>query len=80
MEPRMVRTAAYLQMCEAIATLRASLASVEEHFTRYHSCAAPQELEQARVKVQDLYAQVEVLQQRLNRCGDRTAAEDVTAA
>jgi hypothetical protein len=75
----MIQTAAYLQMREAIETLRASLASVEEHFVRFHSCAAPQELEHARVKVQDLYAQVEVLQQRLSRCGDRTTAEDAPA-
>jgi len=75
----MVKTAAYVQMCEAIETLRASLASLEEHFARYHAAAAPQELEHARVKVQDLYAQVEVLQQRLNRCADNAEAEETAA-
>jgi hypothetical protein len=74
----MIQTAAYLQMREAIETLRASLASLEEHFARFHSCGAPEELESAGVKVQDLYAQVEVLQQRLNRCRD-SAAEGVAA-
>ena len=70
----MVETAAYLQMRDAMATLRASLAAVEEHFARFHACASRQELERARVKVQDLYAQVEVLQQRLGRCADRVEA------
>jgi hypothetical protein len=28
------------------------------------------------VKVQDLYAQVEVLQQRLNRCGEDTTTQE----
>jgi hypothetical protein len=76
----MVKTAAYLQMCEAIETLRASLATLEEHFAHYHARAVPQELEQAKVKVQDLYAQVEVLQQRLNRCGENaTTAQEALA-
>ena len=73
----MVQTAAYVQVRDAIATLRASLASVEEHFACFQACASPRELERARVKVQDLYAQVEVLQQRLNRCGDRAAADEL---
>jgi hypothetical protein len=74
----MVKTAAYLQMREAIEVLRASLATLEGHFVRYHSGGGPQELEQAKVKVQDLYAQVEVLQQRLHRCAN-APAQDATA-
>jgi hypothetical protein len=75
----MITHTAYLQMRKAIETARASLANLEEHFARFHACAAPEELEQARVKVQDLYSQVAILQQRLNRCGDARAAEDLTA-
>ena len=75
----MVKTAAYLQTCEAIEKLHASLASLEEHFARFHADAADKELEQAKVKVQDLFAQVALLQQRLNRCADDAAGEDVAA-
>ncbi len=75
----MVKTVAYLQMCEAIETLRASLATLEEHFAHYHANALPQDLEQAKVKVQDLYAQVEMLQQRLNRCGEDATAQEALA-
>jgi hypothetical protein len=75
----MVKTVAYLQMCEAIETLRASLATLEEHFAHYHAHALAQDLEQAKVKVQDLYAQVEVLQQRLNRCGEDTTTQEALA-
>ena len=75
----MITSVAYSQMQDAIATLRASLAALEEHVDRLHAGGAPQELAQARVKVQDLYSQVAILQQRLNRCGDARAAEDLTA-
>jgi hypothetical protein len=78
-ELAMITSAAYAQMQDAIATLRASLAALEEHVDRLHAGGAPQELTQARVKVQDLYAQVAVLQQRLGRCGDATMTAEGAA-
>jgi hypothetical protein len=41
----MAQTAARLQMRDALATLSASLAAVEEAFARFHSCASARELE-----------------------------------
>jgi hypothetical protein len=67
-----MQSAAYRQTREAIAKIAASIALLEEHFDKFHASCERNELHCARVKVQDLFAQVEALQLRLNRCAEPT--------
>jgi hypothetical protein len=69
-----METAAYQQTREAIDKMRASIGSLEEHFERFHGSGKSEDLGHAQVKVQDLFAQLGVLQKCLNRFDDRQSA------
>ena len=66
-----METAAYQQTRDAIAKMRASITSLEEHFERFNANRNPEDLGHAQVKVQDLFAQLGALQTCVNRFNER---------
>jgi phage shock protein A len=66
-----MESAAYQQTREAIERLRASIAALEERFEHFHASGSTEDLTRAQVKLQDLFAQLSMLQTCLSRFTDK---------